>query len=220
MGNQIFRKESLERISSPEQLHDYMRVTSPRMWMILSAIAALLVGFIIYASTATLENTIEIKLLADSGYISADVSFSQPDILEVQMPVRFAGRTGYVEDIIQTRKLGLELSFESDTELTDGYYELIFEDKDEAVKYEVMPTMFLTVSNGIISTYIDGDYAKFFEKDRVGTIDGKRVTVTDCDPYNAVYISIQTEDTESIPDGAYSAEIVTETTKPISFLLN
>ena len=111
MGNQIFRKESLERISSPEQLHDYMRVTSPRMWMILSAIAALLVGFIVYASTATLENTIEIKLLADSGYISADVSFSQPDILEVQMPVRFAGRTGYVEDIIQTRKLVLELSF-------------------------------------------------------------------------------------------------------------
>jgi hypothetical protein len=35
-----------------------------------------------------------------------------------------------------------------------------------------------------------------------------------------VFISIGTDDEESIPAGYYSAEIVTETTKPISFLLN
>lgn len=220
MGNQLFRKESLERISSPEQLHDYLRVTNPRMWMILSAITALLVGFIIYASTVTMENTIDIRLLAESGYISADVSFSQPDIIEVQMPVRFAGRTGYVEDIIQTRKLSLELSFESDTELKDGHYEVLLEDGDEALKCDMAPTLFMTVNNGIISTYAEGDYDRFFEADRRATINGQRVTITDCDTYNAVYISIQTEDAETIPDGTYDAEIVTETTKPISFLLN
>ena len=46
----------METISSPEQLHDYMRVTSPRLWMLLGAIVVLLVGFIAYASTATMEN--------------------------------------------------------------------------------------------------------------------------------------------------------------------
>lgn len=35
MENNLFRKKSLEHISSPEELHDYMRVTSPRLWMIL-----------------------------------------------------------------------------------------------------------------------------------------------------------------------------------------
>ena len=58
----IFRKKSMERISSPEQLHDYMRVTSPRLWMILGAIVALLTGFIVYASTATMENTLPITV--------------------------------------------------------------------------------------------------------------------------------------------------------------
>ena len=64
----------MERISSPESLHDYMRVTSPRLWMLLGAIAALLVGFIVYASTVTMENTVPIEVevyqyevLADDG---------------------------------------------------------------------------------------------------------------------------------------------------------
>ena len=52
----------MERISSPEELHDYMRVTSPRLWMILGAIVALLAGFIVYASTATMENTTAIQV--------------------------------------------------------------------------------------------------------------------------------------------------------------
>lgn len=221
MGDQLFRKESLERISSPEQLHDYMRVTSPRMWMILSAIAALLVGFIVYASTTTMENTININVLVDHGDVSADVSFSQPDIITMEMPVRFADRTGYVQDIIQTRKLSLELKFDGDTELKDGYYVMELDEADRALEYDASPNVYLTVNNGIISTYDDGGgYMKFFEEDRRATIDGQKLTVTDCDIYNAVFISIATEDNETIPAGFYSAEIVTETAKPISFLLN
>ena len=61
---------------------------------------------------------------------------------------------------------------------------------------------------------------KFFEENRRASIDGQKLTVTDCDIYNAVFISIATEDGENIPAGFYSAEIVIETTKPISFLLN
>ena len=62
MEKGLFRKKSIERISSPEELHNYMRVTTPRLWMILGAIVALLVGFIVYASTATMENTMPISV--------------------------------------------------------------------------------------------------------------------------------------------------------------
>lgn len=37
----IFRKESLERLSSPEQLDQLMQVVSPRSWLPLSALAGL-----------------------------------------------------------------------------------------------------------------------------------------------------------------------------------
>ena len=74
MENGLFRKKSLERISSPEELHDYMRVTSPRLWMLLGAITALLVGFIVYASTATMENTMPIKVKVSQYELETDAA--------------------------------------------------------------------------------------------------------------------------------------------------
>ena len=37
MDKQLFRKASIDRVSSPEQLNDYVRVSNPGVWMILAA---------------------------------------------------------------------------------------------------------------------------------------------------------------------------------------
>ena len=52
----LFRKDSVDRISSPEQLNDYLRVTSPAVWAIMAAIIVLLVGTIIWSSAATIDS--------------------------------------------------------------------------------------------------------------------------------------------------------------------
>jgi len=44
----IFRKENLERMSSPEKLNDYIRVSNPSVWLILGAITVLLIGAIVW----------------------------------------------------------------------------------------------------------------------------------------------------------------------------
>ena len=44
----LFREKNLERLESPEQLNDYLRVTSPGVWMILSAVVLLLIGVFIW----------------------------------------------------------------------------------------------------------------------------------------------------------------------------
>lgn len=41
---QIFRQESLDRIASPEQTDDYLRLPSPSMWLIVGACALLAAG--------------------------------------------------------------------------------------------------------------------------------------------------------------------------------
>ena len=33
MENKLFRQKSIDRVLSPEQLQDYMRVTNPGVWM-------------------------------------------------------------------------------------------------------------------------------------------------------------------------------------------
>lgn len=35
MNQQLFRQSSIDRVFSPEQLNDYIRVTNPGVWMVL-----------------------------------------------------------------------------------------------------------------------------------------------------------------------------------------
>lgn len=44
------------RIASPDQLNDYLRVTNPKIWMLLSAIALLIVGLLLWSSFTTIES--------------------------------------------------------------------------------------------------------------------------------------------------------------------
>ncbi len=50
----IFREKSLERISEPEQLHDYIRVTTPGIWLVLIAVVILLAGVFVWGIFGTL----------------------------------------------------------------------------------------------------------------------------------------------------------------------
>ena len=56
MDEPLFRKKSMDRISSPEALSDYLHVTSPTVWMILIAIILLLVGVLVWSSTANIDS--------------------------------------------------------------------------------------------------------------------------------------------------------------------
>ena len=54
-GNSIFREKSLERVSSPEELNDYIRVTTPSVWVVLAATILLLLGMIVWSIFGTVE---------------------------------------------------------------------------------------------------------------------------------------------------------------------
>ena len=48
MKNSIFRQKSIDKVSSPEKLDDYIRVTTPSVWIALAAMVILLVGVIVW----------------------------------------------------------------------------------------------------------------------------------------------------------------------------
>ena len=62
MAKLSFRKKSMDRISSPDEMRDYLRVTSPRLWMLLGTIILLLAGFVFYAATSRMESTYPLKM--------------------------------------------------------------------------------------------------------------------------------------------------------------
>lgn len=52
----LFRKSTTDRITSPEQLTDYLRVTNPTVWVVMAAIILLLAGMLIWGSFAYIES--------------------------------------------------------------------------------------------------------------------------------------------------------------------
>ena len=50
----LYRRKSMEQISSPEQLSDYLRVTNPAVWIVLAAVALLLAGMLIWSASASI----------------------------------------------------------------------------------------------------------------------------------------------------------------------
>ena len=45
----IFREKSIKRVSSPEELNDYICVTTPSVWIVLLALVVLLLGMLAWS---------------------------------------------------------------------------------------------------------------------------------------------------------------------------
>ena len=65
--NSIFRKTSLDNVASPEDLYDYIKVTSPGVWLILSAIIVFLAGVCIWANFGRMQFIVTAYGISDEG---------------------------------------------------------------------------------------------------------------------------------------------------------
>lgn len=67
MNNKIFRSKSIDRISSPEQLNEYVRVSNPGVWMVLAAIIVLLVGVCVWGIFGRMDATVSAVVVVKDG---------------------------------------------------------------------------------------------------------------------------------------------------------
>lgn len=135
MDNQLFRKKSMERISSPEKLEDYMRVTNPGIWMVLTAVIVLLAGLIICASVGKVETRFPVEASVSGGSASVLLDADTEYTVEEGMILRIGNRDTEIEYV---RKLATgESSVSAAVSLPDGTYE------GEIVTESVSPISFL-----------------------------------------------------------------------------
>ena len=128
MQSQIFRNKSVERISSPEQLQDYMRVTTPGVWMVLTAVILLLAGMIISSAVVTMESTIKEQAVVeeDGTILQIALPMAQKELVEPGMLVRVANREARIDMIFQLEgevQVLAELTGEGD-KLSAGTYDV------------------------------------------------------------------------------------------------
>ena len=76
MDKSIFRKKSIDRISSPEQLTDYIKVANPGVWLLLGAIVVFLAGVCVWGVFGRLDTVVSGAAVSENGtlvcYISED----------------------------------------------------------------------------------------------------------------------------------------------------
>ena len=63
----IFREKSLERISSPDQLNEYIKVSSPGVWVAMLAVVIFLVGVLYWAVNGKVDVFLPAVVSAESG---------------------------------------------------------------------------------------------------------------------------------------------------------
>ena len=88
MNRNIFRKESLDRISSPEQLNDYIRVTNPGVWMLLCAVALLLFGLCVWSIFGRLDTLLPVAAITEENQTVCYVKEADVEKVSADMPVR------------------------------------------------------------------------------------------------------------------------------------
>lgn len=129
MENSIFRKSSLERISSPEQLNQYVKVTNPGIWLVLLALIALLLAVGVWAFTGTIPETVQLQGVAFSDDSEADTIYCYVPLstskklsteMKVQVSPDYASReeSGYIFGSVQS--IGEKLVTEDDLLNTFG----------------------------------------------------------------------------------------------------
>ena len=63
----LFREKNLERLESPEKLNDYLRVTSPGVWLVLATVIVLLIGVCIWGVFGTIQATTQAAVVTQEG---------------------------------------------------------------------------------------------------------------------------------------------------------
>ena len=118
-NKQIFREKSLTRISSPEQLGEYLKVTNPGVWAILAAIIILLVGLFAWGMSGELETLASGTAFVESG--QAQITAADGSTLAGGMTVRF-GEQEYTISTAEEDENG-SIAYAS-VNMADGKYDV------------------------------------------------------------------------------------------------
>lgn len=157
MSNSLFRTKSMDRISSPEQLNDYIHVSTPAVWMVLLAIVILLTGVCVWGVVGRMDTVLSAAAVARDGTVVTYVREADAASVEEGLRVSIGESEGTIASV-GAHPVRVDESF--------------------------------------------GEYVRHLG----GLQEGEWV-------YEAV-LSI------TCPDGVYSAQIITQSVSPMSFVLN
>ena len=141
MDKQIFREKSLEQLSEPEQLTEYLQVTGTGVWLVLIGLIVLLAGILVWGIFGRISSEETVPAEVRGGKAYCHVLADDMESTDEEIPV-VIGDQHMLADAGEAEERTIDASadpslFESgylsagknvvvlscDTELQDGWYE-------------------------------------------------------------------------------------------------
>ncbi len=129
----LFRKEVVDKVSTPEQLEEYLRVTTPGIWIVLFAVLFVLIGLVAWSSVGTLTITEPAWVIVHDG--TAQVVADDSDSIEKGLSLDVLGQKSTIA-LVKSDDYGRTIGVAS-VALPNGTYEA------SLVTDEVHPIEFL-----------------------------------------------------------------------------
>ncbi len=118
----IFRQSSIDRISSPEQLTDYLKVTNPGIWILLAAVILLLGGLFAWSMVGNLETVADGVAVVEDGQAVIMVTDTSKGEITSGMTVRI-GDDEYSIATVESDDYGRTVAY-APIDKTDGKYDV------------------------------------------------------------------------------------------------
>ena len=99
MKNSLFREKGMDRVSSPEQLNDRLRVANPGVWLLLSGIFLVLAGICVWGIFGRLNTVLSVGAMTDQGKTVCYVKEESRNRIALGMEVTSESKTTSVADI-------------------------------------------------------------------------------------------------------------------------
>ncbi len=139
MNEKLFRKSSLEHLTSLEKLDTYVKVTTPRAWISVIGLLLLLISVGIWSSAVSLKTSVSVEGVMYENKLHVFLTPQQAEKLKEGMSVEAGGErigeiTGIIKEPVRREEAGKLY-------LTDYYRETKLDDWNVEV--------LIDVSNGI-----------------------------------------------------------------------
>lgn len=111
MSDNIFREKSLKKISSPEDLNEYVKVANPGIWVLLISVIILLIGFIAWGYFGRIDSTVNSYAVV-SGHKA--ITYIKEDSIDDMTKESFVMIGDDKYDIISVSELPVQVTNEQD----------------------------------------------------------------------------------------------------------
>lgn len=146
--NSLFRKESIERMQSPEKIDEYIRVSTPKAWILAAALALIAAGVIVWGFVGSIPRTMTVSgVIIDETLDGEDLDKETVFLLPVDIAgqylvghdvsITMADGTSFPGEVVQVRED--PFSYEEVQELTrsDWRFQILWGEAEGTYRYAV-----------------------------------------------------------------------------------